>query len=250
MDPALFTLLRLTSGALVLVLLCGARKQSPRQGDWGGALALVTYGAAFSFSYLTLTAGTGALLLFAAVQLSMLAPPLLRGESLPRCQWLGLLLAMAGLLVLLLPGLSAPDLLGAALMILAGIAWASYTLRASRFADPIAANAGHFLRASLPAALLYLLLGQLQTSPAAIGYALTSGALASGLGYALWYLVLPHLGRTLAASVQLLVPLLAALAGLIWLDESWSLRLLLSSLGILGGIALVIAGRPPSGEKP
>ena len=112
----------------------------------------------------------------------------------------------------------------------------------------IAANAGHFLRASLPAALLYLLLGQLQTSPAAIGYALTSGALASGLGYALWYLVLPHLGRTLAASVQLLVPLLAALAGLIWLDESWSLRLLLSSLGILG-IALVI-GTPPSGEKP
>ncbi|WP_412840567.1 EamA family transporter, partial [Aeromonas dhakensis] len=98
-------------------------------------------------------------------------------------------------------------------------------------------------------ALLYLLLGQLQTSPAAIGYALASGALASGLGYALWYLVLPHLGRTLAASVQLLVPLLAALAGLIWLDESWSLRLVLSTLGILGGIALVIAGRPPSGEK-
>ena len=134
-------------------------------------------------------------------------------------------------------------------MILAGIAWASYTLRASRFADPIAANAGHFLRASLPAALLYLLLGQLQTSPAAIGYALTSGALASGLGYALWYLVLPHLGRTLAASVQLLVPLLAALAGLIWLDESWSLRLLLSSLGILGD-SPGHRGTPPSGEKP
>lgn len=249
MDPALFTLLRLTSGALVLVLLCGARQKSPRQGDWGGALALITYGAAFSFSYLTLTAGTGALLLFAAVQLSMLAPPLLRGEPLPRRQWLGLLLAMAGLVVLLLPGLSAPDPLGAALMIVAGIAWAGYTLRASRFADPVAANAGHFLRASLPAALLYLLFGQLQTSPAAIGYALASGALASGLGYALWYLVLPHLGRTLAASVQLLVPLLAALAGLIWLDESWSLRLVLSTLGILGGIALVIAGRPPSGEK-
>ncbi|WP_260391522.1 EamA family transporter, partial [Aeromonas enteropelogenes] len=91
MDPALFTLLRLTSGALVLVLLCGARKKSPRQGDWGGALALVIYGAAFSFSYLTLTTGTGALLLFAAVQISMLAPPLLRGEPLPRRQWLGLL---------------------------------------------------------------------------------------------------------------------------------------------------------------
>lgn len=175
MDPALFTLLRLTSGALVLVLLCGARQKSPRQGDWGGALALITYGAAFSFSYLTLTAGTGALLLFAAVQLSMLAPPLLRGEPLPRRQWLGLLLAMAGLVVLLLPGLSAPDPLGAALMIVAGIAWAGYTLRASRFAAPVAANAGHFLRASLPAALLYLLLGQLQTSPAAIGYALASG---------------------------------------------------------------------------
>ncbi len=244
MDPALFTLLRLTSGALILVLLCSARRQSPRQGDWGGALALIVYGAAFSFAYLTLTAGTGALLLFAAVQLSMLAPPLLRGERLPPRQWLGLLLAMGGVIFLLLPGLSAPDPLGAALMVAAGIAWAGYTLRASRFGDPIAANAGHFLRASLPAALLYLLLGQLQASPAAIGYALASGALASGLGYALWYKVLPHLGRTLTASVQLLVPPLAALAGMLWLDESWSLRLLLSSLAILGGIALTIRGRP------
>lgn len=250
MDPALFTLLRLTSGALVLLLLCRARQPSPRQGDWGGALALLVYAAAFSFAYLTLTTGTGALLLFAAVQLSMLAPPLLRGESLPRRQWAGLLLAMAGLVLLLLPGIRAPDPLGAALMIAAGIAWACYTLRASRFADPVAANAGHFLRASLPASLLYLLLGQLEASPAAIGYALASGALASGLGYSLWYKVLPQLGRTLAASVRLLVPLLAALAGLVWLDESWSLRLLLSSLGILGGIALVIAGRPPSGDKP
>ncbi|MFQ2226070.1 DMT family transporter [Aeromonas hydrophila] len=251
MDPALFTLLRLTSGTLVLILLCAARRPPPpRQGDWGGALCLITYAAAFSFAYLTLTAGTGALLLFAAVQLSMLAPPLLRGERLPPRQLAGLLLAMAGLVCLLLPGLSAPDPLGAVLMMAAGIAWACYTLRAPRFGDALAANAGHFLMASLPAALIYLLLGHLDASPAAIGYALASGGLASGLGYALWYGVLPHLGRTLAASVQLLVPLLAAMAGLIWLDESWSLRLLLSSLGILGGIALVIAGRPPSGEKP
>jgi len=120
-------------------------------------------------------------------------------------------------------------------MIAAGIAWACYTLRAPRFADALAANAGHFLRASLPAALIYLLLGRLEASPTAIGYALASGALA---------------GRTLAASVQLLVPLLAAMAGLLLLDESWSWRLSLSSLGILGGIALVIAGRPPTGDKP
>lgn len=112
MDPALFTLLRLTSGALMLILLCRVRHQSPRQGDWGGALALIAYGAAFSFAYLTLTTGTGALLLFAAVQLSMLAPPLLRGESLPLRQWAGLLLAMAGLVLLLLPGIRAPDPLG------------------------------------------------------------------------------------------------------------------------------------------
>jgi len=250
-NPALFTLLRLTSGALVLILLCSARRpQPPRQGDWGGALALVTYGAAFSFAYLTLTAGTGALLLFAAVQLSMLAPPLLRGERLPPLQWAGLLIAAAGLILLLLPGITAPDPLGAVLMIAAGIAWACYTLRAPRFADALAANAGHFLRASLPAALIYLLLGRLEASPTAIGYALASGALASGLGYALWYRVLPQLGRTLAASVQLLVPLLAAMAGLLLLDESWSWRLSLSSLGILGGIALVIAGRPPTGDKP
>ncbi|UBO72753.1 DMT family transporter [Aeromonas rivuli] len=249
MDPALFTLLRLTSGALMLLLLCALRRPpQPRQGDWGGALALIGYGAAFSFAYLTLTTGTGALLLFAAVQLSMLAPPLLRGERLPPRQWAGLLLAMAGLILLLLPGITAPDPLGAALMIAAGIAWACYTLRASRFADPIAANAGHFLRASLPAALLYLWLGHLEASPLAIGYALASGALASGLGYALWYRVLPQLGRTLAASVQLLVPLLAALGGLIWLDESWSMRLLLSSIAILGGIALVIWGRPSQSQ--
>lgn len=250
MDPALFTLLRLTSGALVLFLLCSARRPTPaRQGDWAGALCLVIYGAAFSFAYLTLTTGTGALLLFAAVQLSMLAPPLLRGERLPPFQWAGLLLAMAGLILLLLPGISAPDPLGALLMVAAGIAWACYTLRAPRFSDPVAANAGHFLMASLPAALLYLWLGQLNASPTAIGYALASGGLASGLGYALWYQVLPQLGRTLAASIQLLVPPLALLAGLILLDESGSWRLLLSSLGILGGIALVIAGRPPQGDK-
>ncbi|MGL5813466.1 MAG: DMT family transporter [Aeromonas sp.] len=226
MDPALFTLLRLTSGALVLILLCSARRPPPpRQGDWGGALCLITYAAAFSFAYLTLTAGTGALLLFAAVQLSMLAPPLLRGERLPPRQLAGLLLAMAGLLCLLLPGIQAPDPLGAVLMIAAGIAWACYTLRGPRFSDALAANAGHFLMASLPAALIYLLLGHLDASPAAIGYALASGGLASGLGYALWYGVLPHLGRTLAASVQLLVPPLAILAGLIWLDESGSWRL-------------------------
>lgn len=245
MDPALFTLLRLTSGALMLLLLCATRRpRPPRQGDWGGALALITYAAAFSFAYLTLTTGTGALLLFAAVQLSMLIPPLLRGERLPPRQWAGLLLAMTGLIVLLLPGITAPDPLGAVLMMAAGIAWACYSLRAPRFSDPLAANAGHFLRASLPAALFYLLLGRLEASPTAIGYALASGALASGLGYALWYRVLPQLGRTLAASVQLLVPLLAALGGLIWLDESWSWRLLLSTLGIMGGIALVIWGRP------
>lgn len=175
MDPALFTLLRLASGALMLGWLTRAR---PRGGDWRGGLALVVYAGAFSFAYLSLGAGSGALILFDSVQITMLAPPLWRGERLPALQWLGLVLAMGGLVWLLLPGLSAPDPLGAVLMTGAGIAWASYTL---------------------------------------------------------------------AAALQLLVPPLAAVGGTLWLGESWSLRLLLSALAILSGIALIIAGRARQG---
>lgn len=243
MDPALFTLLRLASGALMLGWLTRAR---PRGGDWRGGLALVVYAGAFSFAYLSLGAGSGALILFASVQITMLAPPLWRGERLPALQWLGLVLAMGGLVWLLLPGLSAPDPLGAVLMAGAGIAWASYTLAGARAADPLAANAGHFWRAAL-LALPLMLLGQPGFSANGVLLALLSGALASGLGYALWYSVLPDLGRTLAAALQLLVPPLAAVGGTLWLRESWSLRLLLSALAILSGIALIIAGRARQG---
>ncbi|ENY70426.1 putative DMT domain-containing membrane protein [Aeromonas diversa CDC 2478-85] len=244
MDPALFTLLRLASGALMLGWLTRTR---PRTGDWRGGLALFVYAGAFSFAYLSLGAGSGALILFASVQITMLAPPLWRGERLPTVQWLGLAMAMGGLIWLLLPGLRSPDPLGAVLMACAGIAWASYTLAGGRAADALAANAGHFWRAALLALPLMLLLGHAAFSPGGVLLALLSGAIASGLGYALWYSVLPDLGRTLAAALQLLVPPLAAVGGILWLGESWSLRLLLSALAILGGIALIIAGKARQG---
>lgn len=246
MDPALFSLLRLLCGALVLGWLARAR---PGGGDWRGGLALFAYAAAFSYAYLSLGAGTGALILFASVQICMLAPPLWRGERLPALQWLGLACAMGGLVWLLLPGLRAPDPLGAALMACAGIAWASYTLAAGRSADPLGTNAGHFLRAALLALPLYLLLGHPAFTPTGLLLALLSGGLASGLGYALWYKILPALGRTLAAALQLLVPPLAAGGGILWLEERWSLQLLLSALVILGGIALIMAGRARQGAR-
>lgn len=244
-DAASFTAVRLVSGAVALGLILLLRDRSVKamaaQGNQGSALALFVYAAGFSLAYVELATGTGALLLFGAVQATMIGIGLYRGERLAPLQWLGLMLALAGLVALMLPGATAPPLAAAALMLVAGGAWGVYSLRGKGAADATAVTAGNFLRA-----LIWLLPLALFAWPAqwpqgaGLVYAVLSGALASGAGYAIWYLALRGLVSSTAATVQLSVPVLAALAGVLWLDEAFTLRLLLASAAILGGIALVI----------
>ncbi|SFD68459.1 DMT family transporter [Massilia yuzhufengensis] len=249
-DAASFTTLRLLSGALVLWLLVRLRAgKSVGKGSWLSALALFGYAAAFSFSYLQLPAAAGALILFGAVQTAMIGYGLWSGERLRVAQLSGLLLACAGLLGLLLPGLSAPPLASALLMLGAGMAWGVYSVRGRGAGDALKVTAGNFLRAVPMALVLSVLLWRgASFDPAGSGYAVLSGALTSGVGYAIWYTALPFLKSTTAATVQLSVPVIAALGGVALLGEPVTLRLVLASIAILGGIALVVlAGKPGPG---
>lgn len=255
-DAASFTAVRLLSGALMLTLLVYFRRlptpasgktTKPRTvlgGNWTSALALFVYAGAFSFAYLKLSTGTGALLLFGAVQATMILTGLWSGERLSGRQMLGLLLAVAGLVAVLLPGLTAPPLGSALLMLASGVAWGIYSLRGRGVSDPTRATAGNFLRASVLSVLLGVgFLAQQNLDGPGLWYAVLSGALASGVGYAVWYAALRGLTMTSAASVQLSVPVLAALAGAAFLQEPITLRLALTSVAILGGIALVVLGK-------
>ena len=244
-DAASFTALRLASGALLLYLLVRLRRGGGAPtGNWVSALALFGYAAAFSFAYLSLTAATGALLLFGAVQITMSGYGLCGGERLRLHQWTGLTVATAGLVGLLLPGLSAPPWQGALLMFGAGAAWGIYSLRGRTTGSPVEATAGNFLRATLFAAVLsILLLADSAVDARGVACAVASGALASGLGYVLWYQALAELRATSAGIVQLSVPALAAVGGSLLLDEPVTLHLLLASAAILGGVALATVRR-------
>ncbi len=244
-DPASFTGLRILAGALTLWLLLriGKSRQSAG-GDWLSALALFGYAASFSYAYISLDAGAGALLLFGAVQLSMLTWGLLRGERFSGGQIAGLLLALSGLLILLLPGSSTPALDGALLMLLSGVTWGIYSLRGRGASNPLAATAGNFIKAVPLAAVLCLVtLGQQRWDAPGVVYALLSGALTSGVGYAIWYTALPGLAAIQAASVQLSVPLLTAIAGAVLLGEALTATLTVSGAAILSGIAMVLSIR-------
>ncbi len=240
-DPVSFTGIRIVSGALTLWLVVRMRSAPQKSaGNWPSAAALFAYAIAFSWSYVTLPAATGALLLFGAVQATMIGYGLWTGERPGALQALGLATAATGLVALLLPGLSAPPLTGSLLMVTAGIAWGIYSLRGKGAGDATQVTAGNFLRAALLAACLGL--GYLPWAAwdrPGILYAVASGALASGLGYAVWYTALRGLAATTAASVQLSVPVIAAVGGILLLEEPLTLRLVLCSVAILGGIALV-----------
>ena len=248
-DAASFTTIRLASGAMMLWLVVRMRRGTyTGGGNWLSAFALFAYAAGFSFSYVSLPAATGALLLFGAVQVTMIGHGLLVGERLLRLQLVGLMLAFGGLIVLLLPGLSAPPLYGSILMLGAGVAWGIYSLRGKGAGDPTKVTAGNFLRAvPIAAALSLLMLNGATLDPAGFWHAVASGALASGIGYAIWYTALPALKATNAATVQLSVPVIAALGGVVFLGEPISLRLASASVAILGGIALVILEKQHAG---
>ena len=252
-DAASFTSIRLVSGAITLWLIVKMRRRSQAdvgQGNWISALALFVYAIAFSFAYVQLSAATGALLLFGAVQATMIGRGLWVGDKLGALQWAGFLLAVAGLVGLLLPGLSAPPMTSAAWMISAGVAWGVYSLRGKGAGDPTHVTAGNFIRAAPMAVLLSVILvagsrfdgrvNGLGLDLNGVMYAVASGAITSGIGYAIWYTALPALKATQAATVQLSVPVIAAFGGILLLGESLSWRLGLATLAILGGIALVI----------
>jgi drug/metabolite transporter (DMT)-like permease len=247
-DAASFTAVRLASGALVLVLLAGSwRGGLARSGSTLSAVALFAYAAPFSYAYLRLGAGVGALILFASVQATMIGWGLARGERPPLSVWLGLTLALGGLVGLAAPGASSPDPVGLALMTVAGVAWGVYSLRGrSGGGSPLATTASNFARSTPLAAALVAVAAfcaGLDASARGLVLAAASGAIASGLGYSLWYAALPGLTATRAAILQLLVPVLAAGGGVGLLGERVSLRLLLAGAAILGGVALAIRAR-------
>lgn len=264
-DPASFTLIRILSGAVALWLILQSRRKlivdgtasplvdgppnsspvtrhsSLRAGTWLSALALFIYAAGFSFAYVNLAAGTGALLLFGAVQATMILWGFRRGERLDVTEIIGIAIALIGLIVLVFPGISAPPLLGSAFMVAAGIAWGVYSLRGKTATDAAAATAGNFLRA-VPFAVLLSLIAFRQTriDSSGIVYAVISGGITSGLGYVIWYSALKALRAASAATVQLSVPVLAATGGILLLHEPISLRYVIASIAVIGGIALVI----------
>ena len=244
-DPASFSSIRLASGAVTLWLIVRCRRVRPELGgSWSSAGALFIYAASFSFAYVTLPAGAGALLLFGAVQATMIGAGLWAGERMSPGQWGGFILALGGLVALLLPGLSTPSLGGAVLMLTAGAAWGIYSLPGRGLDDPTGATAGNFLR-TLPLAGLLSVAGWpwMRWDGTGVFYAVLSGALASGVGYAVWYAALRGLTATHAATVQLTVPVLAALGGVAFLGEPITVRQAIAAAAILGGVALVLLRR-------
>jgi drug/metabolite transporter (DMT)-like permease len=241
-DAASFTFIRIFSGAAALWLIMKMRGAAWKEaGNWSSALALFAYAGAFSFAYNSLSAGTGALLLFGAVQATMILWGFRRGERLHAIQIVGLVVAATGLVVLLLPSLSAPPLSGSILMLGAGVAWGVYSLRGKVEKNPVSSTAGNFLRAVPLAAIVSIMfLPWARLDRAGIGYAVISGAIASGLGYVIWYTALSGLKAASAATVQLSVPVLAATGGILLLGEPITFRYLITSIAVLGGIALVI----------
>lgn len=248
-DAATFTAVRIVAGAAVLWLIVRARERGNAgtgagSGSWISAAALFGYAACFSFAYVSLSAGTGALLLFGAVQTTMLGYALWSGERMRVWQAVGLLLALGGLVGLVLPGVTAPPVVGSALMLLAGAAWGVYSLRGRRAGEPIRTTAQNFMLAvPMAVALSLVMLPWVSVDRVGVLYAVVSGALASGVGYAVWYTALRGLQATHAATVQLSVPVIAGVGGLVLLGEEPGLRLVVASIAILGGIGLVIAGK-------
>ena len=255
-DGASFTGVRIVAGAAALVLLTSFRKEgvgaARRHGSLRPAFALFCYAITFSFAYLSLNAGAGAVVLFAAVQVSMLGIGIAQGERPRLSEWTGLAVAFGGLVYLVSPGMTAPSPVGVSLMAVSGASWGYYSFAARGISSPMAATAGNFVRAiplAVGALIVLWAIGHPHATWFGIGLAAASGGVASGLGYALWYTALKNLSTSLAAIVQLTVPVLTAAAGVMLLDERLTWRLALASAVILGGVALALVGRNPAASS-
>jgi len=245
-DAVSFATIRLSSGALTLLLIVLASsgwRRIKTEGSWMSSAVLFLYALPFSLAYVSLDAGTGALILFAAVQITMIGVALSGGDRPHQLEWIGLVMALGGLAYLLLPGISAPPLGAASLMVIAGMSWGVYSLRGRNSDSPLADTASNFLRC-VPAALAAsaILANHISLTSRGTVLAIISGAIASGLGYVIWYAALRGMTATRAATVQLSVPVIAAVGGIVFLAESPTIRLALSSALILSGIGLAIAG--------
>lgn len=246
-DEASFIMLRVVSGALFLWLFLAIKKDKKivQGGTWFAAFALFIYAVSFTYGYGLIAAGTGALLLFGSVQITMTVAGYREGERLNVIQLVGFVLALAGLVILMLPGISAPSFMGAFLMCISGIAWSIYTLQGRGASSPAASTAGNFIKAAPMAILLWLIVylstnNTIDLANIGVIYALLSGIVTSGIGYIIWYSVLPELKATQAAIVQLSVPLLVTLAGALLLNEAITLRIIIASMTILIGTILVL----------
>jgi len=246
-DASSFTSIRLLSGAIVLFIILKFNRKKNRssaKGRWSATLMLFLYAIAFSFAYITLDTGTGALILFGSVQITMILLSLLSGYRLHVSEWMGVLVAFAGFVYLVLPGVTAPSVAGFSLMTIAGIGWGIYTIKGRSSANPLSDTAYNFIR-SIPLVIVLaaFTFQYAHISGEGILLAIISGGITSGIGYTIWYTALGGLSATLAAVVQLSVPVIAALGGVIFVSEQISMRLTLSALLILGGILMVILGR-------
>lgn len=245
-DASSFTIIRLLSGAIVLIaiLKISNKTGSPSKGSWVSGAMLFLYAITFSFAYITLDTGTGALILFGSVQITMILLSLISGNRLHISEWAGLSIAFTGFVYLVLPGVSSPSVVGFTLMTVAGIAWGIYTLKGRGSDNPLADTAYNFLRTvPLVIILAIITVHNLHYTLEGVLLAILSGAIASGIGYMIWYIALGDLSATQAAVVQLAVPVIAALGGVIFVSEPLTLRLILSGFIILGGILLVVLGR-------
>ncbi len=246
-DPLAFAGIRLVSGAVMLAIIVvfrsgiAGRPAISKMGNWGSAAALLLYAVTFSVAYVMVGAGPGALILFASVQIGMLTWAITKGDQPGLMEWIGMSIAFVALVFLVSPGLTAPPLAGALLMVVAGLSWASYSLIGRGSLAPLADTAGNFIRCA-PIGVILTLVGLVYLRPNAYGLAcaITSGAVASGLGYVIWYGVLPHLIRSTAAVVQLTVPAIAAAGGVVIIGEPLSGRLLIAMTGIVGGVCLAL----------
>lgn len=250
-DPLAYTGIRLASGAIVLAIIMQWQAQKAGSGkpvsgslggSWSGALALLLYAATFSIAYVMIETAPGALILFASVQIGMLVWAVIKGDRPAPLEWIGIAVAFGALVYLVSPGLVAPSLTGSVLMAIAGVSWGAYSLVGRGSQSPLADTAGNFMRCA-PVGLVLIVVGIFRFKPGLEGvvYALISGAVASGLGYFVWYSVLPSLSRTRAAFVQLTVPAIAAAGGVIFLSEALTGRLIAATAGIIGGVALALA---------
>jgi len=246
-DAASFTILRLLSGAIVLLMIISAssaKTDSSSKGSWSAGFMLFLYAATFSFAYTTLDTGTGALILFGSVQITMVLLSLISGARLHFTEWLGISIAFSGFVYLILPGVTTPSLIGFVLMTIAGIAWGIYTLMGRGSNSPLMDTGYNFFRTiPLVVILLIVTISNANYSAEGVFLAVLSGGIASGVGYTIWYIALGGLSGMQAAALQLLVPVIAAFGGVIFVSEEVTLRLIVSAALILGGILMLVLGK-------